>query len=185
MKITTLSQPHEDKHFFISPLTGNLCTSDKPIETKISSALLANSLSYCENPYLLEPICDSHFKKPTHININKLNKYNKIFMLLGNKRFLFSVLYSCINSPLFINTMEAYDNISFLDTHIENYDTLCLQRALLAAKTSKTFKKNGTLFIGATLPTWNMHAWIIEGNIQPDRNDRIWIMYRPLLAINF
>jgi len=185
MKITTLCQLYEGKYFFISPFTGNLCSSDKPIETKLSSALVANSLSFCDNPYLLEPIQYSQINNIEYKSINKLNKYNKLFMYLGNKRFLLSILYSYINAPLFKNTIEAYDNISLLDNHLNNYDTLCLQRALLAAKTSKTFKKYGTLFIGATLPTWNMHAWIIEGNMQPDRNDRIWIMYRPLLAINF
>jgi len=41
------------------------------------------------------------------------------------------------------------------------------------------------LFIGAEIATYNMHAWIIEDNEQPDFEDRVWINYRPLLAITF
>lgn len=52
-------------------------------------------------------------------------------------------------------------------------------------KTSKTFKKDGILFIGASLPSGKMHAWIIENGIQPDRLDRNWIMYRPMLALYY
>lgn len=65
------------------------------------------------------------------------------------------------------------------------HERLCLQRSFLALKTSKTFKKNGVLFIGASLPTGNMHAWIIEDNYQPDTLDREWIMYEPLLAFYY
>ena len=47
------------------------------------------------------------------------------------------------------------------------------------------FKKNGVLFIGAQLPLKSLHAWIIEDNFQPDRDDRQWINYRPLLALTY
>jgi hypothetical protein len=60
-----------------------------------------------------------------------------------------------------------------------------LQRCLLAAKISSSFKKNGVLFIGFSSSIKDMHAWIIEGNIQPDFDDRVWINYKPLLAITF
>ena len=86
---------------------------------------------------------------------------------------------------MFENSVEAFDAISKLETHIKNKNDLCLQRSLLIMKTSKSFKKNGVLFVGASLPSGKMHAWIIENGVQPDRLDRNWIMYKPLLAIYY
>jgi hypothetical protein len=56
---------------------------------------------------------------------------------------------------------------------------------LTVAKCSNSFKKNGVIFIGAHLPLKDMHAWIIEGNHQPDNEDRQWINYVPLMAITY
>jgi hypothetical protein len=75
--------------------------------------------------------------------------------------------------------------ISVMHEQEEEYGQRCLQRAMLAVKTSESFKKNGVLFIGALLPTSNMHAWIIEAGTQPDVADRDWILYRPLLAFYY
>ena len=61
--------------------------------------------------------------------------------------------------------------------------SLCLQRSLLVAKVSRSFETRGVIFIGATLHTGDMHAWIIEDNEQPDADDRDWVNYRPLLAL--
>ena len=70
-----------------------------------------------------------------------------------------------------------------MEKQIELKHQLCLQRAFLASKISKSFEANGVIFIGAFLPTGDMHAWIIENGIQPDSDDRGWINYRPLLAL--
>jgi hypothetical protein len=77
--------------------------------------------------------------------------------------------------------MSAIDRIFPGDQNTES----CLQRALTVAKVSKKFKSHGVLFIGAQLPLKNMHAWIIEDGIQPDRADRKWINFLPLLAIAY
>lgn len=115
----------------------------------------------------------------------KIDRYNRILFQLTNKRFVLSILFSCVSAKKFQTTREAFSYISSLPSH-EYGSENCFQRSLLAAKISASFKKNkGVLFIGAELATFNMHAWIIEGKEQPDFQDRVWINYRPLLAIVF
>lgn len=192
MKFTILPHLFKGKFFFISPFTGNLNISDtKIISRKLnSSSKLIDAISYCDNPYNLKSIknISNYFFKNNYEKfeyMSKLDNYNKTLVWLGNKRFFFSCLYSSFKENIFDNTIEAYDYIDQIEIHKINKGKMCFQRALLAAKTSKSFKKNGVLFIGAILPTWSMHAWIIEDGIQPDREDRMWIMYRPLLAIYY
>jgi hypothetical protein len=92
-------------------------------------------------------------------------------------------LYSSFKDEFFKRTDEAIFQINSLEKQIELKHQLCLQRAFLASKISKSFEANGVIFIGAFLPTGDMHAWIIENGIQPDSDDRGWINYRPLLAL--
>ena len=185
MKFTLLPQFYEGKYFYISPFSGNLIINENKITPLKLNQNLVQALKFCDNPYLLKSLknitkCDLNYN-----HISELTKMNKRLMFINNKRFLLSCIYSSFQNCLYDNTIEAYENIENLEIHKLNKGKLCLQRALLAAKTSKTFKKNGVLFVGATLPTWNMHAWIIEGDFQPDREDRMWIMYRPLLALQY
>lgn len=185
MKFKILPHKYDDCFYFISPFTGNLVSSkSKPYLPKLSQKII-KSIWYNDNPYKLDYLSSNTNIKLSQENNDKLNVYNNKLLFLGNKRFLLSCLYSRLNKPMFQNTILAFDHIAKLDIHETNKGKICLQRSLLAAKTSKSFKKNGTLFIGAQLPTGVMHAWIIEDNIQPDRQDREWIMYKPLLAITF
>jgi hypothetical protein len=103
---------------------------------------------------------------------------------LGNTRFLASVFYAGWNVGLFENTRLAFAAVANLPGHKDSTNDRCLQRSLLAAKISKSFKNSGLLFIGAEFSTGEMHAWIIENGEQPDSDDRTWINYRPLLAIH-
>lgn len=185
MKFTLLPYSFDNRFFYISPFTGNLNVSDKSLVINKISKNVKKALFFCDNPYDL-----NFLKYESTISINqdlfkKIDKYNKLLLKLGNMMFFASCVYSSFTKPIFENTEESYDYIAQLDIHKEKKGKICLQRALLAAKTSKTFKKQGTLFIGAHLPTGVMHAWIIENGIQPDRQDREWIMYKPLLAVNF
>jgi hypothetical protein len=185
MKFTILPYKLGKLNYYISPFTGNLVVSESDFGSSKISFETINNIWLNDNPYELEPlnsICDVVISDKL---MEKLIVFNNKFMCLGNKRFLLSCLYSRLSIPLFENTLEAFDHIAKIKVHQEKKGKICLQRALLAAKTSKSFKKNGTLFIGAQLPTGIMHAWIIEKNIQPDRQDREWIMYKPLLAITF
>ena len=83
---------------------------------------------------------------------------------------------------MFDNTNEAITYINSLPPQVEFKHQLCLQRAFLSSKISRGFIDNGVIFIGAFLPTGDMHAWIIENGKQPDYDDRGWVNYRPLLA---
>ena len=83
---------------------------------------------------------------------------------------------------MFEKTNEAITYINSLPPQVELKHRLCLQRAFLSSKISKSFIKEGVIFIGAFLPTGDMHAWIIENGVQPDFDDRGWVNYRPLLA---
>ena len=185
MKFTILPHKLDDLNFFISPFTGNLVVSKSEVGISRISSKTENNIWYNNNPYGLKSLISIDEGSISDFNMKKLNSYSNKLTWLGNKRFLLSCLYSRLSKPLFENTLEAFDHIAKLKIHQEKKGKICLQRALLAAKTSKSFKKNGTLFIGAQLPTGIMHAWIIENDIQPDRQDREWIMYKPLLALTF
>lgn len=189
MKSIVLSKEYNGRYFFISPITGNLCVGNQPLSKKTIPQLIKKALDYCENPYTLNST--NFIERKISLNsvpansANRIDRINKNFLWLGNRNFLVSSIYSSFQNPFFESTIDAFDYISQMEIHKEKFGELCLQRALLAAKISKSFKKNGVIFIGATLPTFNMHAWIIEGDIQPDREDRIWVMYQPLLALYF
>lgn len=185
VKFTIIPYKLDNLYYYISPLTGNLVVSKSDIGSTKKTTKINKHIWLNNNPYELKPLNSNHNVAISDKFIKKLNKYNCKLVWLGNKRFFLSCLYSRLSTPLFENTQEAFDHIAKLKIHQEKKGKICLQRALLAAKTSKSFKKNGTLFIGAQLPTGIMHAWIIENGIQPDRQDREWIMYKPLLAITF
>ena len=185
MKLTILPYKFENQYFYISPLTGNLVVSHQKINQINFAKQLKNNIWYNDFPYKLDPLTSISFEVLNETILSKLKKYNNNLLWLGNKNFFLSCLYSRLNIPIFENTVSAFDHIAELKIHKEMKGKICLQRSLLAAKTSNSFKKNGTLFIGAQLPTGIMHAWIIENGIQPDRQDREWIMYKPLLAITF
>jgi len=185
MKFTILPHFYEGKSYYISPFSGNLILNENKLTPSKFNHNIIQALTFCDNPYLLKTLKNIPKNDLNNNLISELSKMNNRLMFINNKRFLLSCIYSSFQNCLYENTIEAYDNIENLEIHKLNKGKLCLQRALLAAKTSNSFKKNGVLLIGATLPTWNMHAWIIEDNFQPDREDRMWIMYRPLLAIQY
>ena len=39
------------------------------------------------------------------------------------------------------------------------------------------------MYIGIFLPSRNMHAWVIEDNLQTDEWDNYWILYQPLMMM--
>ncbi len=156
-----------------------------PINTDTFSDKLNEALFLINHPFELE-----WNSRPCHFNSLELKSrktiinYNKLLFSLGNRNFLLSIIFSTLGKNYFDTTRDAFSYISTLPHH-EYGSESCFQRCLLAAKTSKSFKKYGVIFIGADLATFNMHAWIIENKTQPDFEDRVWINYRPLLAITF
>ncbi len=175
----------------ISSLSGSLIRgrfSDTDIKKQHSNKHLANpklakALENCENPFSCRPISANRNQEALEDQIKSIQLYHSRLLSIGNKNFLLSILYACYQAPIFETTEEALFTIAELPAQKEFRNQLCFQRTLLAAKTSKSFNMSGVLFIGAHIPTADMHAWIIEDGCQPDYEDRNWINYRPLLAI--
>ena len=172
--------------YYISPFTGQLNrTNASHYENKFCEKLL-NALTYNNEPFKLNQLDPTI--NPSELikdSVNKIEKYHNNLVRIDNKRFLLSWIYSSIKVPCFENSIIAFDNISQIKVQLISYDEMCLQRSLLVAKTSRSFWRSGVLFIGASIPSGKMHAWIIEGNHQPDRKDRDWIQFRPLLAFYY
>lgn len=170
----------------ISSLTGALIRSDQnPILLQSEvPAIVRRALEFCDDPYM----CDwaqysTNLAKYSDAEYKYLKKMNSRLHWIGNKRFLLSCLYASISQPIFNTTNDAISAISDLPEQIRARADHCLQRSLLAAKTSLSFQKFGVLFIGASISSAEMHAWIIEEGCQPDFEDRNWINFRPLLAL--
>jgi hypothetical protein len=181
------SLPYFDGNFAweISCISGSLLTSEHPsLKAKKLSNRVIQALGYVNNPFQIKWDSSPEIKKISLFHKNKIGGYNEFFFRLSNNQFFLSILYSYLNSAKFQTTKDAFAYISTLPSHKYGSEN-CFQRCLLAAKISASFKSNGVLFIGAETASLNMHAWIIEGNEQPDLEDRVWINYRPLLAITF
>lgn len=171
----------------ICPISGSLVRSHSRGKIKESIPYkVAEALAYCDNPYLCSSFsADYDCLDIPKATLKKLNRMHRVLLAISNKHFFLSRLYANLHKNMFIDTKDAMTAISKLPMHREYSHLLCLQRTLLAAKTSKSFKAKGVLFIGAFLPTADMHAWIIEDGFQPDENDRDWINFRPMLALYY
>ena len=176
------------KYWIINPLSGSLLSSPNNFTTAEQKIPLRvkTGIEYCNSPYTLS----SNFEINRHCSIDgfiksKLKTYDARLEKIGSNRFFISQLYCGFTDPIFVNTAQALNAIYSINMHSSNRHKLCFRRTLLVAKTSKTFIQHGVLFIGAFLPTTDMHAWIIEDGLQPDSKDAGWINYRPLLAIYF
>jgi hypothetical protein len=176
----------EDNFYYeINIFSGNLLKSEhlSPKNQKIPTKIV-NALYYINFPFELNWCSIPKFKNLPSKHKKQIDKQNNFFFWLCKKSFFLSILYSFVNRSKFSSTSESFSYVSTLKNHHRGSEN-CLQRCLLAAKISSSFKKNGVLFIGFSSSSKDMHAWIIEGNVQPDFDDRVWINYKPLLAITF
>ncbi len=172
-------------HWQISPLTGSLIKSEHLFYKSCTYNTKLKKLLYLiKNPYEVD--WNSNRLEVSVIDEKrlKIEAYNRKLFTLGNNRFLRSIFFAYQQRGIFDDSNSAFSYISNYKEYDYGSDN-CLQRCLLVAKTSKSFKKNGAIFIGAMLSTYEMHSWIIEKDSQPDFQDRVWINYRPLLAITF
>jgi hypothetical protein len=143
-----------------------------------------NALRFVDHPYDLTPV---PAKTPDLINKAPNKKAQVIYSRLrkiSNKNFLTSIVYSSFKRHIFNHTSEAFEFLAGLPSESDIQDN-CFQKALFVAKTSKSFYDNGVIFVGAQVPTAQMHAWVIEGDYQYDYSDRVWVNYTPLLAITY
>ena len=133
------------------------------------------------NPYILQ----SSFKSTNNAVYSKIPFYTKylakLYTFLSLRSFLFVRLLSHFRFPIFDSTEQAI--LYFRSLYPKEQQNLCMPRSLFAACASKTFKKEGAIFIGVFLPSRAMHAWIIENGKQTDPFDHIWICYQPVAVM--
>jgi hypothetical protein len=181
-----IALPYYDKDIVwsICPYTGSLLKgkAEKKTNQEIIPLKVLQALEYCNQPYLCKVNNKIEISSSNVNLISKITKMHDRILKIGNNRFYMTRLYSSFKNLMFENTNEAITYINSLPPQVEYKHQLCLQRAFLSSKVSKNFINDGVIFIGAFLPTGDMHAWIIENGKQPDFDDRGWINYRPLLA---
>ncbi len=143
---------------------------------------LCEAIDYCNNPYRLNK-CNSIVKENRSIFVRKLlNVYSSVLIKTNTFNFWLGRSLAGFRLPCFAETSQAI-NFFRCNKSGDIQNNLCLPRSLFAASTSKSFKKNGVILIGVSLPSNLMHAWIIENGTQPDPLDNIWINFQPVAAI--
>lgn len=169
----------------INAITGSLIKDsvlDEVDEASLNPKIL-NALESCKNPFLLSSSLAHQQNCPDHSLKQKLRQPKFILDMLSKKWLFLSLAYASNQNILFDDSISAFNCVNSI--YPNGVGENCLQKSLLVAKTSKSFKESGVIFLGANLPTGHMHSWIIENNIQPDITDRHWISYQPLMAIHF
>lgn len=186
LKHTSLPLYYENILWSISPYTGTLYRGKININANESQKIpdkVSKALELCNYPYCCSPNEETNNLSYDGELLNRVNIFHDRFLKISNKYFYLNRLYASIKYPIFDSTTQAISHINNLPIQIKERHSLCLQRSFLAAKISDSFIRDGVIFIGAFLPTGDMHAWIIEKDMQPDYSDRGWINYRPLLAL--
>lgn len=184
MKFISLPIKFDEKLYKLNPFFGMLLEFEKTKQnTNITMPQKLNdALEYCNHPYTLSKNAPIIIEKKPVFAQKTLSLYSNMLIKFNTLNFWFGRILSVFGQPVFDNTNQA---ISFFRNNksglIQN--DLCLPRSLFAASTSKTFKAKGVIFIGVSLPSNLMHAWIIEDGEQPDPNDTMWINFQPVAAI--
>lgn len=139
-----------------------------------------NSSDCVNNPFM---VLERKERNVSDIKISRLCKlYAKLVVLLCARCYPLAYLLSHLRMPIFSDAGDA--NLAFRKMIGGKQNLLCLPRAIFIATTSKKFKKYGTMFIGCFFPSRNLHAWVIEENMQADIFDKYWILYTPVAKMN-
>jgi len=182
MNIKLFSPTYNGKFYRIHKIFGILLEYNfhKNIEIEYPNPI-SDLYKKIENPYLLNPVLQSGVRDNSFSNLFFAKITAKLFTFLCLRSFLFVRILSNLRLGFFNTTEEAI--IFYRKLYPKEQKKLCLPRSLFAACTSKSFKTEGSLFIGVFLPSRAMHAWIIEDGQQPDFFDDIWICYQPVAII--
>lgn len=185
MNIFHLPIESSQNTFKLDSLTGSLLSFNyqtvKINNSKFPDKLI-KAIEECNNPYKLNyeisKITNSIDESPNncYISLRIIKQLTKHNFFIGYKS------ASLICPKRFNSTKEAIEYFR-RKTQFEDEDTQCLPRSLFAAASSKSFDKNGVIFIGVFFPSNSMHAWIIENREQPDICDTIWTNFQPVAAI--
>lgn len=184
MKFISLPIQFDEKKYALNPVFGMLLEFEKNNTDKTIAMpkKIIKALDYCNNPYTLTKVESDNIKNALLIKKNALKFYSNLLISFNKLNFGLGKIFSNLGRPVFDN---ATDSIVFFRNNktgvIQN--DLCLPRSLFAASTSQLFKEKGVIFIGVSLPSNLMHAWIIEDGKQPDPLDTMWINFQPVAAI--
>lgn len=183
MKFIAIPLVHNDNFYFFNKLLGILLFRKNYIEKigfNLTPELAKLNYQLILNPYLIES-CDKI------VEIQKIPSVAKIYAKLLVFTSKYSFYTACILTKVpiikFSSSRYAIDIFNKIYSDPLQQRTLCLPRTLFVIATSKSFKKNGTAFIGVFLPSRKMHAWVIESGCNPDSLDEIWLSYQPVVAI--
>jgi hypothetical protein len=183
MKFISLPIYFNKKQYQMNSFFGILFEFENAQNKKIiTPKKITDAIGYCNNPYTLTNIDFREINNIQNIKKNTLRFYSNLLININKLNFGLGRFCSSFGQPVFNN---ASTSISFFRNYkpgaIQN--DLCLPRSLFAASTSKIFKEKGVIFIGVSLPSNLMHAWIIEDGKQPDPSDTMWINFQPVAAI--
>lgn len=124
-----------------------------------------------------------HSTRPRKIQFSHFFRAYAIFLIWASEHCYFIVyLLSHLRLNIFSDAQQA-SWVFQQSTKGKEQKLLCLPRSVFIATTSKRFKEHGTMYIGIFLPSRNMHAWVIEDNLQTDEWDNCWILYQPLIMM--
>lgn len=182
MKFYNFPIKYEGNTFFFNRLLGVLLSSKEYKEKtkKGTPELVKTNYQYVINPYLL----DTHNNFIEYKNVPFVAKiYAKLIVFISKHSFFVASLLTKIPFIKFTDSKQAIAIFTKVYPSPDQHQTLCLPRTLFVIATSKSFKKNGTAFIGVFLPSRKMHAWVIESRYNPDPLDTFWILYQPVIAI--
>lgn len=182
MKFLSLPITKENATFFIEPFTGSLLlkeTAAKEPVRKYQPPKVLSAIRRCDFPYLLRA---EILNVPPTSTSEYVKYYAKGLNWACKNAFWLARAITAGGRPVYDSTTQAIYAYRKLYAGAEQQD-MCLSRTLFAASTSKTFKSAGVIFIGVFLPARNMHAWIIEGDTQPDPWDTIWTNYQPVAVL--
>ncbi len=179
---TTFDIEFQDKIFCFDPLRGCLLCGDIDNNAKQGGIGDDARLENVYNPFLLQPALYESLQPMSHKRM--LTIYAKFLTWLC--RHCYPIAYwvsRLVSLNAFADSQQAILCYRHIYPSSEKQRRLCLPRAIFAATTSRKFKQQGAMFIGAFLPSTQMHAWIIEDNQQPDLWDDDWICYKPVYML--
>lgn len=163
--------------YFLEPITGSLLKKDHCRRESVAvDAKVESCLMQVRDPYLLN--IRKRTTTPLRIPLT-VRLYARILTWLCQHAFLLGRLWAKIPLRYYPDAGVASE-VYYRLYPGEQQRKLCLPRAFFTRSTSRRFKKHGTMFIGAFLPSVQMHAWVIEDGMHADVYDDNWINFAPV-----
>jgi hypothetical protein len=183
MKFLNLPIYYKGNTYYFNKITGLLLYRNAYNEKKKNNStyeLIESNYQLILNPYLIKS-CGNK------LQIQKIPYLAKLYAksLVFTSKYSFYITCVLTKVPLikFSTSQYAVEIFNKIYSDPLQQKTLCLSRTIFVIATSKSFKSNGTAFIGVFLPSRKMHAWVIESGCNPDSSDEIWLSYQPVVAI--